>query len=222
MMDGALGGQVSSSSDEGGSGGGPLLALLARGLELWLRQQCEAIGFLRIQLQGSAARLLKGQLEGVTLTAEKVTYQAFELARVDLRSDPIRVRPGPLLRQQRVELENPFGIRGLVGFSADGLDRSLRSDRWRGLGEAMARELLGHGSLHRLVVEEDHLILVAGSGDGEIRRAVRVRAAGGTVELHSLEGDGHFRLPMDPAILIEQAVVRDGALLLTGEARVIP
>jgi hypothetical protein len=223
MMGGAHGGQVSTTSEEEGSGsGGPVLNLLARGLELWLRQQCEAIGTLQIQLQGSAARLLRGRLEGVALTAEGVSYQAFAIDRVDLHSDPIRVRLGPLLRHQRVELENGFGIRGWVGFSATGLDRSLRSGPWQPLGDELARQLLGQVPLRALLLEEDRLVLVAGSGEGEIRRAVRLSAAAGTVELRSLEGDACVRLPMDPSIRIEEALVRDGELRLRGEAQVSP
>jgi hypothetical protein len=82
--------------------GGPLLGLLARGLELWLRQQCQAIGDLEIRLEGSAAQLLRGRLAGVALTARRVTYQNLQLERVELRSTPIRVRMAGLLRNRGV------------------------------------------------------------------------------------------------------------------------
>jgi len=55
----APGGDGASASHP--EGGGPVLRLLARGLELWLRQQCDSIGHLEIQLSGSAAALLRGR-----------------------------------------------------------------------------------------------------------------------------------------------------------------
>ena len=125
-----------------GHDSGPVLALLARGLELWLRQQCEAIEAVEIHLEGSALKLLRGRLEGVRLSARGVIYQAMEIERVELRSNGIRVRMGPLLRHQRLELENPFQIEGQVALSGEGLDRSLRSPRWQDLGRDLARGLL--------------------------------------------------------------------------------
>jgi len=47
------------------AGSGPVLQLLASGLQLWLRQQCEGIESLEIRLEGSALALLRGRLAGV-------------------------------------------------------------------------------------------------------------------------------------------------------------
>ncbi|MEX0588989.1 MAG: DUF2993 domain-containing protein, partial [Cyanobium sp.] len=51
---------------------GPLMQLLASGLQLWIRQQCQTIGSLDIQLEGSALQLLRGRLAGVQLMARRV------------------------------------------------------------------------------------------------------------------------------------------------------
>ena len=66
--------------EEGKSG--PLLSLVARGLELWLRQRCQAVNALEIQLEGSMAELLRGHLQGVRLRARQVVFQNLSLERV--------------------------------------------------------------------------------------------------------------------------------------------
>ncbi len=76
------------------SGSGPVLALLSRGLEFWVRQQCQAIESLEIRLEGSALQLLRGRLEGVQVQARGVRYQDLELAEVRLRRGPQPI-PGP-------------------------------------------------------------------------------------------------------------------------------
>jgi hypothetical protein len=68
------------------------MALLARGLDLWLRQLCEAIERLEIRLEGSGLRLLRGRLDGVRLRARRVVYQAMEIEEVELRCDGIQLR----------------------------------------------------------------------------------------------------------------------------------
>ena len=54
---------------------GPLLQLLSNGLQLWIRSQCDDVGELKLTLQGSALQLLRGKLDGVSLTARKVSFQ---------------------------------------------------------------------------------------------------------------------------------------------------
>ncbi|KEF41123.1 MAG: hypothetical protein ER33_13215 [Cyanobium sp. CACIAM 14] len=201
-----------------------MLGLLSRGLELWLRQQCDAIERLEIRLEGSGLRLLRGRLDGVRLRARRVTYQAMEIEEVELRCDAIQVRMGSLVRNQAVTLEQPFRIAGLVSFSGDGLSRSLSTPAWRSLGDSLADDLLGLTPLAELRIQEDRLVLRAfANGDREpVEREVQVRAAEGTVELHGVDGTPLSRLPMDPSIRIERAELGAGLLHLQGEARVSP
>lgn len=213
--------------------GGPVLGLLSRGLELWLRQQCDTIESLDIQLEGSAAQLLRGRLDGVRLRARGVVFQRLEFEQVELRSDPIQVRMGSLLRSRSFQLEDAFSIRGLVVFSAAGLRRTLGSPAWHSLGDQVAEEMLGITPLGDLRIEDDRLILGAslGPGDPPLERAVRVRAVEGTLELQSepprpLQAEDAaaacLRLPMDPNVQLEHAALGGGLLELHGGARVLP
>ena len=206
------------------SGGGPLLALVARGLEFWLRQQCDAIEQLDIRMEGSAARLLRGQLEGVHLVARGVVYQQLEFEAVELRSEAIRLRMGPLLRRQTVELENPFRIQGEVTFTSDGLSRSLASPAWHSFGDDLAEQLLGVVPLSSVRIAGDHLVFSTSPSGAEVplERAVRLAAGEASLVLHPLDEGSTVTLPMDPDIRIEQAVVGGGRVTLQGEARVQP
>jgi hypothetical protein len=215
-----------SDAAEGGAAGsgGPLLALLARGLEIWLRQQCEAIDQLEIRLDGSAGQLLRGRLPGVHLAARGVVYQQLEIEWVELRSETIQVRMGALLRRQTVELEQPFRVRGQVAFSGEGLSRSLIAPQWRELGDGLAEQLLGLGPLRALRIQEDRLVL-SGLGlgaDAPVERAARLTVHGSGLELHPLDGGESVLLPIDPDIRIERAALGGGLLELEGEAKVVP
>ena len=210
------------SAESQGGRGGPMLALLARGLELWLRQQCQAIDELEIHLEGSAARLLGGRLEGVRLKARRVVFQSLEIEAVELRSAPMQVRMGALLRSKTLQLEQPFQISGRVRFSAEGLNRTLATAAWRQLGDGLAEELLGLAPLGGLRFDGDRLILstMGPAGNAPIELGTRVEAGDGTVLLRT-EPDGRIaRLPMDPNVRIERVDLGGGRLELTGQALV--
>jgi hypothetical protein len=211
----------SPSSDPGS---GPVLAVLARGLELWLRQQCDAIDRLEIRLEGSGLQLLQGRLNGVRLRARRVVYEAMEIEEVELRCEAIQLRMGSLLRGQSVQLQQPFRVHGQVSFTGDGLSRSLSTPEWRSLGDGLADDLLGLTPLGGLRIHDGKLVLWAfANGDREpVEREVQLRAAEGTVEFLCPDKGPSTRLPMDPNIRIEQALIGAGMLHLQGQARVSP
>ncbi|MFM2081261.1 MAG: hypothetical protein RLZZ219_1943 [Cyanobacteriota bacterium] len=197
---------------------GPLLQLLASGLQFWIRQQCEAVESLDLQLNGSGLGLLRGRLEGVSLTASGVVFSQLELAQVELRSEPIRVTTAGLLKGQPLQLEHAFEVCGSVALGGAGLERSFAGEHWRPLGDQLARELLDHTPLRALRIEAGRLVLEA----GERRCTAQARAVDGRLELVAEEGERRVRLPGDPAITIETAELKGDRLELRGRARVSP
>jgi hypothetical protein len=223
-----------SAQVRSGSGSGPVLGLLARGLELWLRQQCESIEAVQIQLEGNAAQLLIGRLDAVNLRARGVVFQRLEIERVELRSTPLRVRMGRLLRGQSLQLEDPFHIQGSVAFSAEGLSRSLGQTPWSQIGDDLAEKLLGLAPLSGLRFEGEQVILrsLAVNGSQPLERVTQVEIEAGGLVLRAIPDPSHtmdpatdtgeVRLPRDPGIEIERAELGGGLLELHGRARVSP
>ena len=123
-------------------------------------------------------------------------------------------------------------MRGLVAFSGPGLDRGLGDGRWRPLADGLAQALLGSPSLGAVAIREGALVLAPGgageqpggqpSGQAPGALATRPEAVEGALELHSLDGQRHMRLPADPNIRIERAFIAAETLELHGEALVSP
>ena len=196
----------------------PVLQLLASGLQFWIRQQCEAVESLELQLHGSSLGLLRGRLDGVSLVARRVVFSSLEIERVELRSDAIEIQVGNLLRGRAVQLDHPFSIQGTVAFSAGGLGRSLCTPHWRPLGDQLVDGLLGLTPLQSVSIERDRLVLQS----QDHRCETIPRAVDGHLELCGEEGSPCVALPADPNITIEAANLEGGLLQLQGKARVSP
>ena len=206
------------SPDSTAAGNSPVLNLLASGLQAWIRQQCEAVESLELQLHGSALGLLRGRLEGVSLVARRVIYSSLEIEMVELRSSAIQVQLGNLLKGQALQLHQAFQIEGYVAFTAAGLCRSLCMPQWRGLGDQLAETLLGLTPLQEVRIERDRLILQAqGMSCDTLPEAVD-----GHLELRRAEGEQRVALPGDPNIQISEANLEGRLLQLHGTARVWP
>lgn len=205
-------------------GGDPVLRLLATALQLWLRQQCERLDSLELQLQGSAAGLWRGRLAGVRVRARGVRYQHLQLDLVDLTSGALRVQLGSLWRGQPVKLQEPFAVRGLVSFTAAGLNHSLAQPRWRPLADQLGEELLGITPLVGLRLGDNRLVLAAqGLGESSpVEVAATVEAGAGGLALVSEDGSHRSLVAMDPSLRVERAAIEAGLLVLEGEATVTP
>ena len=202
----------------------PVLQLLAAGLQLWVRQQCESVESLEIQLQGSALQLLRGRLEGVRLFARGVSYRNLRLELVELSSAGLQVQMGNLWRGQPVQLQQSFRISGLVSFTPEGLSQSLAQPQWRPLADQLAEELLGIAPLVRLAIRGDRLVFTA-QAVGEPRPVeleTTLQASAGSVLITAAEGAVSCLLPMDPAVAVERAVLEAGMVVLEGNATVRP
>lgn len=202
----------------------PVLQLLAAGLQLWVRQQCESVESLEIQLQGSALQLLRGRLEGVRLLARGVSYRNLRLELVELSSTGLQVQMGNLWRGQPVQLQQTFRISGLVSFTPEGLSQSLAQPQWRPLADQLAEDLLGIAPLVRLRIRGDRLVFTA-QAVGEPRPVeleTTLQASEGSVLVTAAEGAVSSLLPMDPAVVVERAVLEAGMVVLEGSATVSP
>lgn len=204
--------------------GGPFLALLSKGLELWLRRQCQEVDTLELQLEGAMAQWLQGNLQGVRLRARRVVFQNLSLEQVDLASEPILLKLPGLLRQQPLQLDQPFRVRGSVVFSEEGLSRSLTRPEGQELADLLCQGLQGGGTLQGAQLQEGRLILQVLPPEGGQPEALQTHIVLGDAGLQvaPLQGGSAVAIPLDEAISIERAEVRDGRLELAGVALVQP
>jgi hypothetical protein len=158
----------------------------------------------------------------VQLLARRVVYRDLHLELVELRSGPIQVHIGNLLKGHPLQLEHAFQIQGQVSFTPDGLTRSLSAPIWRSLGDNLSEELLGIAPLVELRMHRDSLVFAArGLGARDlVELETSVAAVEGSMEICSRAGNVSSRLPMDPGITIEDARLEGGMLQLLGIARV--
>lgn len=204
--------------------GGPFLALLSKALELWLRRQCQEVDTLELQLEGAMAQWLQGNLQGVRLRARRVVFQNLSLEQVDLASEPILLKLPGLLRQQPLQLDQPFRVRGSVVFSEEGLSRSLTRPEGQELADLLCQGLQGGGTLQGAQLQEGRLILQVLPPEGGQPKALQTHIVLGAAGLQvaPLQGGSAVAIPLDEAITIERAEVRDGRLELAGVALVQP
>ena len=203
---------------------GPVLQILASGLQRWIRSQCDSVDELNLALQGSAIELLRGRLKGVSLEARRVSFDQLPLMRVELQSGALKTVFRPGQPNQPVQLKDPFSIEGEVVLGGTDLNKALATDRWRWLADLLAEQLMGLTPLRSLAIDNDRLVLTADviTGKDPVQRSFSLSADRGTIRLNHCDAEGQFFLPMDESITIDDARLQAGQLVIKGNATVHP
>ena len=203
---------------------GPVLQLLASGLQRWIRNQCDSVEELNLALQGSAIELLRGRLKGVSLEARRVSFEQLPLLRAELQSGELKTIFRPGQPNQPLQLKDPFNIEGEVVLSGTDLNKSLSTDRWRWLADLLAEQLMGLTPLRSLAIDNDRLVLTADviTGKDPVQRSFSICADRCTIRVNHCDAEGELLLPMDPSIKIIDARLQGGQLVIKGNATVHP
>ncbi len=203
---------------------GPVLQLLASGLQRWVRNKCDSVGELNLALQGSAIELLRGRLKGVSLEARRVSFEQLPLLRAELQSGELKTIFRPGQPNQPLQLKDPFSIEGEVVLSGTDLNKALATDRWRWLADLLAEQLMGLTPLRSLAIDNDRLVLTADviTGKDPVQRSFSLCADRGTIRVNHCDAEGELLLPMDSSIKIIDARLQGGQLVIKGNATVQP
>ncbi|MEO1389985.1 MAG: DUF2993 domain-containing protein [Cyanobacteria bacterium J06634_6] len=101
--------------------------LLPPAVKLWLRSQVESVEQLQIDLSGRDRQIITGYLPGVSVSAQRVTYQGIQISDVQLSAKDIRINVGQVVRGKPLRLLKAFPVIGTVLLSCEDLDASLGS-----------------------------------------------------------------------------------------------
>ncbi|BEV36430.1 DUF2993 domain-containing protein [Synechococcus sp. M16CYN] len=203
----------------------PFLSLLSRALKLWIHSHCDRLGGLDLTLHGSLITLMRGQIQGVTLTARDVYFQGLPLQHVVINSGPIKANMQVLGFGKPLSLHYPFQMQGEVSISGRALNDALLIEPWCWLGNWLSAQLMGLTTLGKLNIENNLIELQASltAQHEQANRRFRVDASQGTVRFRPEKADNpSIFLPMDPDIEITKATLQGEELHLKGYANIKP
>ncbi len=206
------------------SNNGPLLQLIATGLKFWLKNQLDEVHDLTLELNGSALELIKGHLNGISITAKKIKYQGFEFDFAKLKAGPLKIKINLNKLNDSISLEQSFQVNGTVAMNGNALSQTLQSTRWSWLGDMLFENLLGQSKFGALDINDDILELNDLSLDNQVskKETFILNANSGSILISHKNLPIRTLIPMDKDIYIEKAYLQKGMVHITGHALVQP
>ena len=130
----------------------PLEKLLSSALIIWVRNQCDYIGDIKIELNiESLIDLIRGRLSGARLIAKEIIFKNLPIHSAECNTGEIEVKLD--LKRNKVTLSKDFRMEGIISFTNKGLNDLLLADKWAWLGNYLSEELLGASEFINIAIE---------------------------------------------------------------------
>ncbi len=201
----------------------PLIYIIEKGIEFWIRSQCKSIKNINLELAGSTLQLLSGKLLSIRLIANEANFKELPLHHIEIYSGPLQIEFSPSNKQQKISLSESFSIKGFIALTSKGLNQLISATEWAWIREWLSIELLEAKHLESITINEDIFELEYSSLDDKyqlFKSNFEVKASSGTILFKDKSKE--ILLPMDPSIQIENVTLRNGEMLLSGYAKVNP
>ena len=201
----------------------PLISLISRSLELWVKSKCQSIERINIEINSSIGELLKGNISEVRVSASRIKLQNIPINHAELTTDSIKFKLNPISTKKKFNLKRDFFIMGEVSFSEEDLNTLINSSNWQWLNDLISDKLLAAEKINelRLSPRKIEFLNNAKSIEGLKGNEFSLEADHGTVLIKNLGGKKEeFLLPMDPLIEVTEAISSDKKLTLKGKSKV--
>ena len=206
----------------------PMLNLVRNGLQLWLRDQCDAVDDLHLHLNGTPWGLLQGRLDTVRLHAQGVVRGMYRLSQVIVTCNDLQLDLNLLRPDQPMALSGPLLVRLEVRCSAMDLQHMLLGEGDAAVGVALLAHFRGLNPEDcrgwKLQITESGLRFLPPVQDNQ-RPPLLLQPK---IEKHNIAvyaeeaPDRPVIIPLDPAIRIHKLTIDAQHLHVQGKALVRP
>ncbi len=198
----------------------PILKIIEKGLQLWLRSKCEAVNDISLELNGSTTELLRGRLESIKVIAEEIIFNRLPIENIKLESKDLNIRFNIFNSNERLVLKESFEVKGTVSFRGSELNKILLNGPWSWLGDWLAKELMDSIKLNEFKLEDESLLLevITENQTEKISASFSISAKKGRLFFKRNGQENEVYLPMDQSIIISDVILNGGLIYITGKS----
>ncbi len=191
--------QVSNNSD-------PLLKIVEKGLEVFIKNQCNSISNIKLKLNGNSLSLLRGKIQSLRLNANTINYKNILLNEIELYTEQINfdLKIG-LNSNNFFQLKDKFKIHGSISFRTSELNTTLKNSQWEWLRLDLVKYLCNSEKLIEIAISEELLSMKYLTNANEAKYApCSIKTNQGKVLIINNDTRKEYELPMDPLINIQK------------------
>ena len=197
---------------------GILAKLIEKGIEIYLRKECENISELNINIFATSLQIVKGQINNIIILAKKVEYKRLLFDEIELEANKVNINYQININQ--IKFNNDFKITFKISLSDYSLNQILLSKHWSWLGESIAKAMLNLSKFKEIKIENDQIYIRGEDKNNVIKEEkINVLSNNGKINLESKFCKG-YTIPVEDKIYIKEIIAKDNLIVLKANSHI--
>ena len=198
----------------------PIIKIIENGLELWIKNRCNKISAVKIDIKELKQRKLNSEICNVSFTSEDLEFNHLPIKYINLKCDSIKIESN--LIRRKIFVKDSFNIQGNIKLDSKGLQCALNKSKWIWLNHLIAKGLLEKEYISLIKINNNLLKLEGKCAEEELKSIhnFKIKAHSGKINIDSIDNSKSLKIPMEDSIYIEDSSLSDGLLVLKGYADV--
>ena len=193
---------------------GILAKLLEQGIRILLLKECKKIGKLKIDIISSSTRIIKGEIQKITIVAEDINYKDLLLDEVGLEANHLKIN-FKLINRELLFINNPK-IKFNISISQNSLRKVLFSNNWNWISNMISKEILNQKKLEDIKILNDKLLMKVSEENITINKAeqINIKTEQGKVYLENKNFNKTIQIPIEDKIYIENVNIENNLIYI--------
>ncbi len=108
-----------------------MISIIEFALIFWIKKQCTSIEIILFKINTSIRNIIKGKIDNIILTANKINYQDISINNAELKTTEITIRNK--LNMENIEIVNKFEVNGVLKLTNKDIYNTITSTKWSGI-----------------------------------------------------------------------------------------
>ncbi len=199
---------------------GILPKLIEKGIEIFLRKECKLIKNININISSSNREIIKGEINKMRITAEKVNYKELLFNKIELRTNKLRLNYQIINKQ--LNFKDKFSVKMKISLTGESLMKILKSDNWAWVECLISKKLLDSSHLTDLKIE-NKMIKLKGSNNNNTNHKtelVEIKSKEGKIQLKTTNNMYSIIIPMEDKIYINHINIAGNQITINAQSEV--
>lgn len=197
---------------------GILARLIEKGIEMFLRKECKMIKNINISIFSSNSEIIKGEINKIKITAERVNYKELLFNEIELQTNKLRVNYR--IKNKQLNFKDSFLVKIKISLTRDSLKIILNSQDWSWIGCLISEKLLKLTQLADVKIENNILELKGSNRENTNHKTelVEIKAKKGKIHLENINNMYSMIIPIEDKIYINHINIVENKININAQS----
>tara|TARA_B100000700_G_C14910192_1_gene791834 strand:- start:545 stop:1180 length:636 start_codon:yes stop_codon:yes gene_type:complete len=194
--------------------------LIEKGIEFFLKNQCNQINSIKIDIFATSMQIIKGEINKINLKAKEINYKELLFDEIELEAENVKIKYK--INKKKLVFKNEFIVDFKLKLSEKSVRKILTNKNWSWIENLISKAILNLNSLNNITIENNE-IRVEGFNKNinDYKQAIiGIHTKEGKVYIKDKSCKKNLEIPIDENIYINKSIIQNNLIIILAKAKV--